>query len=142
MDKSTLKKEINIHFKATKDLPLEQIQALYKSINWNEKTHKTLGEYIEKSIAIVSAWDANLLVGIARASITTAKEVIIWDVAVRPEYQNRGIGSKIMKCLLTILDDYGVPVVTLYADPGKENFYEQFGFVPHKTRLMAMIRNN
>ncbi|MEW5819525.1 MAG: GNAT family N-acetyltransferase [Cyanobacteriota bacterium] len=141
MDKSGLKKEINITYKVEKNLPIKQIQSLYKSINWKEKTKETLDEYLEKSIVVISAWHNNWLIGIARATTTSSKEVIIWDVAVRPQYQKMGIGSKIMKCMLTILDDYGVPVVTLYADPGTENFYEKFGFVPHKTRLLAMTRN-
>ena len=142
MDSSSLKNVVNITYKTSKDVPLPQIRALYKSIDWKDKTDETLHEYILRSLVVVSAWDGDFLVGIARATTTASKEVTIWDVAVRPQYQKRGIGSKIMKCMLTILDDYGVPVVTLYADPGKEYFYEKFGFVPHKTRLMAMIRNN
>lgn len=142
MDKSTFTKEVNITYKIIKDVPIDQIQSLYRSIDWKEKTHETLGDYIEKSLAVISAWDDQLMVGIARATRVSVGQITIWDVAVRPEYQKMGIGSKIMKCMLTILDDYGVPVVTLYADSGKEYFYERFGFVPHKTKLMAMIRNN
>ena len=142
MDKSEFIKEVNITYKIIKDVPIDQVQSLYRLIGWKEKTHETLGDYIKKSLVVISAWDGRLMVGIARATRVSVGQITIWDVAVRPEYQKMGIGSKIMKCMLTILDDYGVPVVTLYADSGKEYFYERFGFVPHKTKLMAMIRNN
>lgn len=142
MVKSSLNIDLDIDYKILKDVPVNQIQALYKSINWKEKTEETLNDYLLKSIVVITAWDKELLVGIARATTNASREVTIWDVAVRPEYQKKGIGSKIMKCMLTILDDLGVPVVTLYADPGKEQFYEKFSFVPHKSKLMAMIRKN
>lgn len=134
--------DTDINYIILKDVPVEQIQALYRSINWKEKTEEILNDYLQKSLVVITAWHNEMLIGIARATTNTAREVTIWDVAVRPQYQKKGIGSKIMKCMLTILDDLGVPVVTLYADPGKEQFYEKFGFVPHKSKLMAMIRNN
>lgn len=142
MDKSSFKKDVTLTYKTTKNIPIEQIQELYRSINWKEKDFETIGEYLEKSLVVISVWDGNSLIGLARATTSSTREITIWDVAVRPTYQNKGIGSKIMKCMLTILDDYGIPVVTLYADTGKENFYEKFGFIPHKTRILAMIRNN
>jgi GNAT superfamily N-acetyltransferase len=131
----------NIQFKATKNINIKQIQDLYCSIDWKEKDVSTMKDYLDRSIAVISVWKDDFLIGIARATISSSKEVTIWDVAVRPEYQKKGIGSKIMKCMLTILDDYAIPVVTLYADIGKEGFYEKFGFVAHKTRTLAMIRS-
>lgn len=131
---------LNITYKTTKEIPIESIQELYVSINWKEKDFETISDYLERSIVVISAWDCDKLIGIARATESCSGEVIIWDVAVKPNYQRKGIGSKIMKCLLTILDDYAVPVVTLYADPGKEIFYEKFGFTPHETKTLAMIR--
>jgi predicted N-acetyltransferase YhbS len=130
----------NITFSISKDVNSSDIRDLYKSIDWKEKDDDIISKYLERSLVIVTARDNDLLVGIARATVSQVGEITIWDVAVRPEYQKMGVGSKIMKCILTILDDYAIPVVTLYAESGKESFYEKFGFVPHKTRTFAMIR--
>lgn len=132
----------NLTYKTTKDIPIGYIQDLFKSIDWKEKDIKTISEYIKGSLVIISVWDNNYLVGLGRATTSLSKEITIWDVSVRPEYQKRGIGSKIMKSLLTILDDYAIPVVTLYAETANESFYKRFGFVPHKSRTYVMTRIN
>ena len=49
----------------------------------------------------------------------------IYDVAVLLEYQGRGIGSMIIRHLV---ESAKVDVIMLYAAPGKEAFYERFGF--------------
>lgn len=52
------------------------------------------------------------------------------DVAVVPEYQGRGIGTRIMERLMDWLEDNAPPsaYVSLVADV--QGFYERFGFDP------------
>jgi aralkylamine N-acetyltransferase len=70
----------------------------------------------------------------ARAGV---RQAVIYDVAVLPEYQNKGIGSKIIEYLI---QSSTVDVIMLYANPGKETFYEKYGFRKMKT-AMAIMRN-
>ena len=73
----------------------------------------------------VFAFDGTKLVGAGRALSDGVWRAAIYDVAVLPEYQGKGIGSTIIRHLI---DSANVEVIMLYAAPGKEEFYEQFGF--------------
>lgn len=72
------------------------------------------------------------LVGFGRAISDGAYQSAIYDVAVRPEYQGKGIGSLIVENILTHLPTGNV---ILYASPGKEAFYETLGFRRMKTGM-------
>lgn len=77
------------------------------------------------SLLKVFAFDGTKLVGAGRALSDGVWRAAIYDVAVLPEYQGKGIGSAIVRQLV---DCARVDVIMLYAEPGKEEFYEQFGF--------------
>lgn len=63
---------------------------------------------------------------------------LIVDIVVKPEFQGKGIGSKIIDMLLAYVDD-STPVggrssVQLISERGKEAFYLKKGFkcIPHE----------
>jgi ribosomal protein S18 acetylase RimI-like enzyme len=77
------------------------------------------------SLLKVFAFHGMKLVGAGRALSDGVWRAAIYDVAVLPEYQGKGIGSTIIRHLI---QSANVEVVMLYAAPGKEEFYERFGF--------------
>ncbi|WP_372522850.1 GNAT family N-acetyltransferase [Sulfuricaulis sp.] len=77
------------------------------------------------SLLKVFAFHGTKLVGAGRALSDGVWRAAIYDVAVLPEYQGRGIGSTIIRHLI---ESAKVDVIMLYAVPGKEAFYEKFGF--------------
>ncbi len=83
----------------------------------------------------VFAFDKERLVGAGRALSDGVWRAAIYDVAVLPEYQGRGIGGRIIRQLI---EHAGVDVITLFAAPGKEAFYERFGFRKMKTAMAIM----
>lgn len=80
------------------------------------------------------ARDGEKLVGMARALSDGVYQSVIYDLCMLPEYQGKGLGSRIMQGML---DRLSTPSVVLWAVPGKEGFYERFGFAP---MLTAMAR--
>lgn len=62
---------------------------------------------------------------------------MIYDVAVLPEFQGRGLGRRIMESLLNGLS---MDTVLLYSVPGKQGFYEKFGFEPLLTGMARFQR--
>lgn len=82
-------------------------------------------------------YDGQKLVGAGRAISDGALRAAIYDLVVLPEYQGRGIGTKIMRYLL---DRAEAEIVMLFANPGKEPFYDRFGFRKMKT-AMAIFPN-
>ena len=57
--------------------------------------------------------------------------IYIQDVIVRPEYQRKGIGSLIMKELLSFAEKSGGKHtnIGLMCSKGREAFYKDFGFI-------------
>ncbi|HQT27485.1 MAG TPA: GNAT family N-acetyltransferase [Burkholderiales bacterium] len=88
------------------------------------------------SLLKVFVYDGKRLVGAGRALSDGVWRAAIYDVAVLPDYQGKGIGSQIIRHLV---EHANVEVITLYAAPGKEAFYERFGFRKMKTAMAIML---
>ncbi len=87
------------------------------------------------SMLKVFAFQGEKLIGAGRALSDGVWRAAIYDVAVFPEYQGRGIGSMIVRHLI---DSAKVDVIMLYAAPGKSEFYERFGFRKMVTAMAIM----
>ena len=71
----------------------------------------------------------------------------IQDVIVIPEYQNKGLGNKIMDTLMKFIDKKAPKKSGAYIGimiaPGLESFYRKYGFdlMPKDSPAMGMWRN-
>ncbi len=92
----------------------------------------------ENSHTSVFVFDRDQLVGFGRAISDDAYQAAVYDMAVTPEYQGRGIGTAIMNHILSRLSHCNV---ILYAAVGKEPFYEKIGLRRMKTG-MALFKNS
>jgi ribosomal protein S18 acetylase RimI-like enzyme len=92
----------------------------------------------EASHTTVFAWHDGNLIGFGRAISDGVYQAAVYDVAVNPEYQGKGVGSAIMKNIQARLSHCNV---ILYASPGKEGFYTTLNFRKMKTG-MALFRNS
>ncbi|MBT9493083.1 MAG: GNAT family N-acetyltransferase [Paucibacter sp.] len=73
-----------------------------------------------------------VLVGAGRALSDRVLWTVIYDVALLPEHQGKGLGKAIMDSLA---EQAGAAQVMLYAAPGKEPFYAKLGFRAMKTAM-------
>jgi GNAT superfamily N-acetyltransferase len=113
-------------------------------INWNivSETLKQVGmayyasdlhkKAFEASHTTVFAWHTGKLIGFGRAISDGVYQAAVYDVAVVPEFQGKGIGSIIMENILNKLSHCNI---ILYASPGKEKFYETLHFRKMKTGM-------
>jgi ribosomal protein S18 acetylase RimI-like enzyme len=92
----------------------------------------------EASHTTVFVYRADVLIGFGRAISDGVYQAAIYDCAVHPEFQGRGIGTAIVKQILTRLSQCNV---ILYASPGREGFYQKLGFRRMRTG-MALFANN
>ena len=89
-----------------------------------------------RSAATVLAYsDDGRLVGAARAISDGEREALIVGVAVRPEFQRRGIGTMMMRALLD--DLRGTAILLTCMEDENVSFYRNVGFRTHK-RVMAL----
>lgn len=91
----------------------------------------------ENSYVTVFLYHDNCLIGFGRAISDGAYQAAVYDVAIHPDFQKKGLGNMIIKTILARLPDCNV---ILYASPGKEGFYIKNDFRKMKTG-MALFTN-
>ena len=91
----------------------------------------------ENSASVVFIFQEKKLIGFGRAISDGAYQAAIYDVAILPEYQRKGLGKLIIN---TIIDSLPGCNFILYANVGKEEFYRKLNFRKMKT-AMALFAN-
>jgi len=86
----------------------------------------------EASHTTVFVYEDSQLIGFGRAISDNEYQGAIYDVAVLPEAQGKGVGKVIIR---TILDRLPNCNLILYATPGMEDFYKKLGFGLMKTGM-------
>lgn len=93
----------------------------------------------EASQSTIFAYHANKLIGFGRALSDGAYQAAVYDCAVSPEYQGKGIGKAIITNILSEVENCNV---ILYARPGKEGFYKKYGFRKMKTGMANFVESD
>jgi GNAT superfamily N-acetyltransferase len=121
-----------------------RIQTTCEGIDWNNVSEvlKTVEmayfdgavhkKAFENSYTVVFIFDAERLVGFGRAISDGEYEAAVYDVAVLPEYQGKGIGRLIIS---NIVKNTPHCNIILFASPGKEEFYQKQSFRKMKTGM-------
>lgn len=112
---------------------VDEFNLLYESVGWGANKKEITQKALDNTYYSVSIYDNDSIIGYGRIIGDTICFLYIQDVMVLPEYQNKKIGTMIMKELLKKVDELKKenPNIRVYlgATKGKENFYEKFGFV-------------
>ncbi|MBQ7308108.1 MAG: GNAT family N-acetyltransferase [Clostridia bacterium] len=116
--------------KIIKKFPTNQeFNELFSSVGWGTRIDKKINEHRKTSVYSICVYDNTQICGMARI-VGDGSYYTIFDVVVKKEYQNKGIGSIIMKDLVSWYNSIKDDDTYLYlgASFGKEKFYEKFGF--------------
>lgn len=109
---------------------LDEIVNLYRSVGWSNYLERvnTLQEAYESSLHVLGAYDSGQLVGVIRVVGDGQTIVFVQDIIVLPEYQRKGIGTKLLR---TLMDKYKhVYQMELLTDNTEKTkaFYRSVGF--------------
>lgn len=93
---------MNIEYKTLKDIPNEELYRLFLAVGWadGDTTPNQLENFnigFMNSTFVFSAWIDDKLVGCVRVLSDLHFRSIIYDLAVLPEYQNKGIGKELVQ---------------------------------------------
>lgn len=116
-----------IEYRETKDIPRQSILNLYHANHWSS-AHKPEELYcgLMNAHAIVTAWEAGELIGLA-SSLSDGYLVVYYShTLVMPSYQGWGIGTEIMRRLMRRYEGFHQQL--LLADGGAVEFYRRLGF--------------
>ncbi len=91
----------------------------------------------ENSQFTIFIYQNNRMIGFGRAITDRAYQAAIYDVAVDPDFQKKGLGNTIIKNIIARLPECNI---ILYTMPGKEGFYQKNGFRKLKTGMAHFIK--
>lgn len=121
---------MNIEYKNNKDLPCQQLYELFLEVGWATEDTTNQGMIDNFNIGflnstfVYSAWVEGRLAGCVRVLSDLHFRSIIYDLAVLPEYQHKGIGRELVQRCINSCETSEWLVQT---DMAKE-FYEKIGF--------------
>ena len=130
----------------TNTISIKEMNNLRKLVGWNILEERQAKAAITNSSYLTVAYDEKKAVGTARVVSDGGYIAIIADVMVHPDYQNKGIGKKLMENIMIFLensiDDTQCIMVNIMAAEGREGFYEKFEFIrrPSDTMGAGMIK--
>ena len=120
-----------IEYKIGGLLNIDQVIAVYDASTLGPrrptKNKDRMSEMMKHANLVISAWDGDLLVGIARSFTDFSYATYMSDLVVRESHQKMGIGKE----LIRRSQDAAGPNATLLltAAPEAENYYSHIGFV-------------
>jgi ribosomal protein S18 acetylase RimI-like enzyme len=108
----------------------EEISLLYRSVGWTSylRREELLQEAYAASLLTLAAYDGERLCGIVRGVGDGVSVLYIQDLLVLPEYQRRGIGSKLLEQMLGAFPDVNQTVLLADDTEAATAFYEKAGF--------------
>ncbi|MBU8687300.1 GNAT family N-acetyltransferase [Priestia megaterium] len=115
-----------------------RMKDIYHSVGWKNHDEEKIKKVFQSSNVVVIAYDENKIVGFGRALSDGVFNAAIYDVVIDEQYQNKGIGQKIIENLLAPLND--ISCVHLVSTAGNEEFYKKAGFRKMKTGMARYLK--
>lgn len=128
------------HSKYCWRLPLVELkQLLDKNTSWaRNRSTSDLKRMLRGSVAVVSLWDDNKLIGFGRASSDGIYRAVLWDVVVANNFQGIGYGRLIVEALISNKSLKNTEKIYLMTT-NQEGFYIQLGFTTETNQKLMKI---
>lgn len=124
-----------MEFRFGNALDLDQVIELYDTSGLGERRpvddRRIMSDMIRHANLVVTAWDNELLVGIARTLTDFSYVGYLADLAVRTSHQRRGIGVDLINKTREQLGPRSMLV--LLAAPKAVDYYPKIGFAKHES---------
>lgn len=133
---------MTIEYRTDAALQVDQVIALYKSSTLGARRPVDKPDVFQGMIAnaniVITAWDKEKLVGIARALSDLVYVTYLADLVVHENYQQQGIGKQ----LIDLTQAQAAPdcMLVLLSAPQANDFYPKLGFT-HNPRAW-MLKSN
>jgi ribosomal protein S18 acetylase RimI-like enzyme len=134
-----------IIFKET--LPdIKEYWNLFQTTGWNQEYNfsvQDLANAIQNSWYSMSIYDSDKLIGFGRVIADGVHHALIVDLIIHPDYQNKGLGSRLLEKLVSKCKKNKIRDIQLFSAKDKYAFYEKFEFEKRPNNAPGMqLRNN
>ena len=124
-----------IEYRTGIDLNLDQVIELYNASTLGERRpvaeREIMSAMLHHANLVVTAWDEDLLVGIARTLSDFAYVGYLADLAVRASHQRQGIGTALIQKTREQMGPRSMLV--LLSAPKAVAYYPKIGFIRHES---------
>jgi predicted N-acetyltransferase YhbS len=122
-----------IDFRFGNNLDLDQVIELYNASGLGERRpvddRRIMSDMLHHANLVITAWDGELLVGIARTLTDFSYVGYLADLAVRASHQRRGIGIDLIQRTRQEMGPRSMLV--LLSAPKAVEYYPKIGFTKH-----------
>lgn len=104
---------------------------LFQTTGWNQEYNfsiQDLANAIKNSWFSTSIYDSEILIGFGRVIADGVHHALIVDLIIHPNYQGKGLGSNLLRRLVTKCKEHKIRDIQLFSAKDKFAFYEKFGF--------------
>lgn len=119
----------NIVYRLGNDLDLDVVIDVYRDSTLGLRRPVDDRARMEAMLAhanlVVSAWDGEQMIGIARSMSDFSFSTYLADIAVRLVYQRRGVGRELVR---RTREAGGRAIIFLFAAPAAVDYYPRIGF--------------
>ncbi len=126
-----------ITYRVGNDLDLDQVQELYRGSTLGERRpvedRPRMAAMLRNANLVVTAWDGDLLVGIARSVSDFAFCTYLSDLAVLVSHQRHGIGRELIRRTQQL---GGQALLILLSAPKAMEYYPRVGLTQHPSAWM------
>lgn len=125
---------------------INSIISLYRMAGWWEKDAPDNPDLVKRIIAgshcFMVAIEGEEIVGMGRAISDRASDAYIQDLTVHERYRDMGLGTEIVKRILSRLEEDGIKWIALIAERNSHKFYEQIGYeiMPDSMPMIKIIQ--
>ena len=103
------------------------------------RRNQEIKKMLSNSVAIVSVWKNNQIVGFGRATSDGIYRAVLWDIVVEKKYQKYGIGKLIVNSILE--NNLIVKVEKIYImTTNCERFYLSMGFKTERDQTLMILK--
>ncbi|HXA55924.1 MAG TPA: GNAT family N-acetyltransferase [Candidatus Acidoferrum sp.] len=131
-----------IDYRVGNELAIDAVIELYAASTLGERRpigdRARMAAMLGNANLVVTAWDGDLLVGIARSLSDFSYATYLSDLAVRASYQRKGIGKELIR--RTQRESGPETRVILLSAPTATEYYPHIGFRQHPSAWMLDAR--
>lgn len=123
-------------------ISVDEFLEMVESVGWNTYSKEQIKKALKNTMYMVKATVKGQLAGIGRVVGDYSIVCMLSDICVKPEFQGRGIGLKIvneLKRLIELNVKEGEKIqIELTPTAGNEPFYEKAGFKYKPEKITGM----
>lgn len=133
----------SIAIKANASVSPQQLQDLFIAVGWSNRPATKVQQCLGGSFCHTSLWHLyqgqEQLIGFARAISDGVFHALLLDVLIHPQFQNRGLGKKLVQTIIKQLQQSDIGEISLFTSPHVMDFYHRLGFVSRPNNLQLMV---